>query len=233
MNKNFIMRYFLLFITILTVTITPSYLFAQDDTHLHCAKKNSHTFGKALNSRSDSIDILNYTINLDLTDYTGKFINGFCDVKFTVKLNALNYIDFDLLKLTVDSIKIGNTSLSYSYNDTLLKVNFISPMNIGDTEIVRVYYKGNPVTDNSNWGGFYYQSNYIFNLGVGFEALPHNYGRVWFPCFDNFVERSTYNFIIKTANNMRAHCNGYLLNEVSLGGDTIVRTWVMNYEIPT
>jgi hypothetical protein len=33
-------------------------------------------------------------------------------------------------------------------------------------------------------------NGYAFNLGVGFAADPHNFGRVWFPCFDNFVERS-------------------------------------------
>ena len=208
-------------------------LFAQNDSLLHCVKKNSHTHNKAMNSRSDSIDVLNYSINLDLTNYSGKFIKGFCDVKFTPKLNNILVLDLDLLKLNIDSIKEGNTLLSYTYNDTLLKINFVSPMNVGDTSTVRVFYKGNPVTDNSGWGGFYFQNNYIFNLGVGFDALPHNYGRVWFPCFDNFVERSTYNFTIKTANNMRAHCNGYMQNEVLLGGDTVVRTWGMNYEIPT
>ncbi len=215
----------------LAITINGTLLFAQNDTHLHCAKK--HTNGKALNSRSDSIDILNYAINLDLTDYSGKFIKGYCDIKFTPKLNNINFLDLDLLKLVVDSAKEGNSLLTFTHNDTLLKVNFAAPKNTGDTSIIRIYYKGNPVTDNSGWGGFYYQSNYIFNLGVGFEAIPHNYGRVWFPCFDNFVERSTYKFIIKTANNLRAHCNGFMQNEVLLGGDTVLRTWIMNYEIPT
>lgn len=206
---------------------------AQQDEHFSCAHKGKTPHGKALNSRSDSIDVLHYTIQLDLTDYAGQYIEGFCDVKFTPKLNNIPELDLDLLKLSVDSVKEGATHLTFTHNDTLLKVFFPLAKNVGDTSTVRVYYKGNPVKDNSGWGGFYYQSNYIFNLGVGFEALPHNYGRVWHPCFDNFVERSTYTFIIKTANNMRAHCNGYLQNQQLLGGDTIIRTWQMEDDIPS
>lgn len=188
---------------------------------------------KALNSRSDSIDILDYEINLDFTDFINKTISGNCEVTFTPKFNNINKIAFDLLKLNIDSISSQNTTLTYSYNDTLLTVNLPNTLSNNDTSTVKVYYHGSPQKDLSGWGGFYFDASYAFNLGVGFDANPHNYGRIWFPCFDNFVERSTYQFNIITDGGRYAHCNGYLDTNYVIGGDTIMNSWIMEEEIPT
>ncbi len=189
--------------------------------------------GQADNSRSDTIDILNYTINLEITDFTNKIIKGNCEITFTPKMNNINSLSLDLLQLNIDSIISNNISLSYSYNDTLIIANLPGTLNTGDTSDITVYYKGTPQGDPSGWGGFYFSGIYAFNLGVGFDANPHNYGRVWFPCFDNFTERSTYQFNIITSGGKKAVCNGELTGELTLLGDTIMRTWQMNYEIPT
>jgi aminopeptidase N len=142
------------------------------------------------NLRSDTIDILKYTINLDITDFVGQKIKGNTVVKFTPKINGQSSLKLDLLKMTLDSVSYGTSLLSYGYNDTLLKINLPTIFNIADTGQVIVYYHGTPQGDPAGWGGFSFNGNYAYNLGVGFGAKPHNYGRVWFPCFDNFVEKS-------------------------------------------
>ncbi len=187
----------------------------------------------ASNLRSDTVDILNYSINLNITDFTTNVIKGNTKVKFTPKVNGLNKIELDLLELILDSVKIGAVSLTTLYNDTTLIVNLPTVLNIGDTSIATVYYHGTPQGDASGWGGFYFQSGYAFNLGVGFSALPHVYGRVWFPCFDNFVERSSYEFNITTNAGKVAYCNGYLAHDTTdLAGDR-TRKWILNEEIPS
>lgn len=188
---------------------------------------------KALNSRSDTIDILHYQINLEILDFTNKIINGNCVVAFTPKINNVGVIDLDLLELNVDSVVLSSNLLAFTHNDTLLKITLPAVLNIGDTASVTVYYNGSPQADNSGWGGFYFDNTYAYNLGVGFDANPHNYGRVWFPCFDNFVERATFEFNIITSAGKKAHCNGLLVNDSIIAGDTIVRTWQMNELIPT
>jgi hypothetical protein len=185
------------------------------------------------NERSDTIDILNYQINLEIIDFSNKRIKGNCRLAFKVLQNNINTLSLDLLRMTIDSIKGNNQILSYSYNDTLLIVNLPNTLNTNDNDTIIVYYNGQPVMDASGWGGFYFQSGYAFNLGVGFAANPHNFGRVWFPCFDNFVERSTYDFNIITAAGRKAYCNGYLVSENVISNDTIIRTWKMEDEIPT
>ena len=187
----------------------------------------------AQNSRSDSIDIIHTHIDLDLTDYSNQFIIGNCEIVFTPKSSSVQAIALDLLRLQVDSIVWKNQPLLFSYNDTLILANFPQPVNASDTDTVTVFYQGNPQKDASGWGGFYFQSSYIFNLGVGFDANPHNYGRVWYPCFDNFVEHSTYSFKIKTADGRKAKCNGYLVAENVISGDTIESVWQMDTPIPS
>jgi len=200
-----------------------------------CSKRGAirpQTENFANNNRSDSIDIINYAINLNITDFSAKIISGNCDIKFTPKINNLTKLNLDLLKLTVDSVKFNSSSLSYTYNDTLLSIT-TPVLNIGDTAIVTVFYRGVPKGDASGWGGFYFQSGYAFNLGVGFAAEPHNYGRVWFPCFDNFVERSSYNCNITTTTGKKAFCGGLLKNHTVNTNGTETWFWELKEEIPT
>ena len=184
------------------------------------------------NLRSDTIDILKYTINLDITDFTNQKIKGNTIVRFTPKINAQAKLRLDLLKLQIDSIKQNTTNLTYNYNDTLLKINLPVALNTIDTSEVTVYYHGTPQGDPSGWGGFSFSGNYAYNLGVGFGAKPHNYGRVWFPCFDNFVEKSKYEFNITTDTAKRAYCNGLLISDVKVGNKR-TRQWILNKEIPS
>jgi len=186
----------------------------------------------ATNQRSDTIDILKYTISLNITDFTTDTIRGNTILKFVPKMNSINTVSLDLLSMTIDSVEINSSNLTSSYDDTLLIINLPITHNVGDTSDLIVYYHGKPQIDPSGWGGFYFSSGYAFNLGVGFAANPHNFGRVWFPCFDNFVERSKYEFNITTDNGKIAYCNGALLNDTTIGG-LRTRKWVLNEEIPS
>ena len=198
-------------------------------------KKNTSTsslYYSSPNLRSDTFDILNYTINLDVTDFTNQTIKGSTIVKFVPKLNPQNFIHLDLLQLTIDSIKQSNDILNYTYNDTLLKINFPTALTTNDTSFVEVFYHGHPQVDPTGWGGFSFEGNYAYNLGVGFGANPHTYGRSWFPCFDNFTEKSTYEFNITTSTTRTSFCNGQLMSDV-VNGATRTRKWILNKEIPT
>ncbi len=188
------------------------------------------------NLRSDTFNILKYTIALTIGTSTNQQIGGYTDVRFVPKINNRTFIRLDLLKMQIDSVREGNSPRTYAYNDTLLKINFGSPKNTTDTSVLRIYYHGQPVIDQTGWGGFYFDNTqgaeYAYNLGVGFGAKPHNYGRVWFPCFDNFVERSKYEYQIKTDVARRAYCNGTLTADV-VNNATRTCTWKLNEEIPT
>lgn len=208
-----------------------SNLFAQQDAYRHTDVNT--TFAKTYDPRSDSIDILNYNINLSINNITGKRISGNTVIKFRPKMSNIHHINLDLLKLSIDSIVLGNNRLNYHYNDTLLSINLNSNYQASDTLSLTVYYNGSPQADPTGWGGFYFQSGYAYNLGVGFGSNPHVFGRVWFPCFDNFTERSTFEFNIRTIPSKSAYCNGELISDTIDAFNLRIRKWVLTKEIPT
>ncbi len=229
------MKHYLLFLLLFSASFLTAQNNADVNSFEHGTQRAMPTDPQTLasNMRSDTVDILNYTISLNITDFTGDVIRGNTQLKFTPKMNGVNTLNLDLLMLTIDSIKSGTSLLTYNYNDTLLKVNLPATYNISDTSAVTVYYHGVPQGDASGWGGFYFQSGYAYNLGVGFAALPHNYGRVWYPCFDNFVERSTFEFNITTNGGKIAYCNGYLASDTTNAGGDRTRKWIMDKTIPS
>lgn len=188
---------------------------------------------KAEESRSDSIDITHVFLDMDFTQMNAFQISGTCEISFEVLLDNVNHLALDLLEMEVSNVSLNGTDLSFDYTSPLLVINFDETMNTGDSGIVLVEYAGQPQGDASGWGGFYFQNNHAFNLGVGFDADPHNYGRVWFPCFDNFVERSTFDIQVLTNDGKRAYCGGNLLEELVVGQDSLLSRWSINQSIPS
>ncbi|MBK8956081.1 MAG: hypothetical protein IPM34_11065 [Saprospiraceae bacterium] len=95
-----------------------------------------------------------------------------------------------------------------------------------------VYYQGAPVRDPV-WGGFYFVEDYIYNLGIGLSTTPPNFGKVWFPCFDNFVERATFDYYVTTTADKRAYCVGELVSEEMPSTNRIKRHFKMVTPITT
>ncbi len=184
--------------------------------------------------RSDTLDVLHYDIHLQITDFTDKSISGNTILTITPRMNSIHVVNLDLLALQIDSILIdGTKTTNFSYNDTLIRITLGNSININDTIRTNIYYHGNPVKDPSDWGGFYFSGEYAFNLGVGFQDVPHNYGRVWFPCIDEFKDRATYDCFITTKTNHKAVCGGTLLETIQSSDTTKTYHWRLQQTIPT
>ena len=150
--------------------------------------------------RSDTVHIYHYDIHLDFTNYSSFKLFGKTRVYFSPISQSINSVTLDLLGPDVDSVKSkSGQSLNFSADDKSFTVTLSSALASTDSSYFDVYYHGTPVTD-SQFGGFYYNSSYAYNVGVSLSAIPHNYGKTWFPCQDNFVNRSTYDLYITTTN---------------------------------
>jgi hypothetical protein len=184
---------------------------------------------------SDSIDVLHYHIQITEVNYSETSIQGHTILKIVPKQNNTSHFSLDLQSLTCDSIKLNSDLLAFTHNDTILNISLINSIHITDTILLSVFYHGNPQPD-PQWGGFYFMNNYSFNLGVAFEDIPHNYGRIWFPCVDDFIDRAIYDFSITTKTNQLAVCNGLLtdIDTIVTGIDTsLIHHWHLSDEIPT
>jgi len=185
-------------------------------------------------AHSDTISVNNYTINLEITDFTNKIISGNTVLNIMSKVDNLEIICLDLLALEIDSILItGQNNPDFTYNDTLIRIMPEQSFNQNDNFEVTVYYHGSPVIDPSTWGGFYFSGERAYNLGVGFEDVPHNYGRVWFPCIDDFIDRATYNCNITVLEHHTAVCGGELVNIIDNENGKLTYQWSLSDNIPT
>lgn len=232
------MKFFCLFFSLLLSTLCmQAQMLHNHSAHGYCQlHKNMGAQGSTLNDpsnlRSDTLDVLSYTINLDMTLMNSQQISASCSILFSSKMNGIDWINLDLLALTVDSVTSEVGVLPFAHTGALVQVQLPMLLNMGDQYTIVVHYHGSPEND-TQWGGFYFSSGYAYNMGVGFVANPHNFGRVWFPCFDNFVERSAYSVNVLTNNNRTAYCGGVRTAVDTVGTDSLLTHWELTNEIPS
>ncbi|TVR78359.1 MAG: hypothetical protein EA409_10545 [Saprospirales bacterium] len=183
--------------------------------------------------RSDTLNLFHYEIHLDVTDFSNSNLRARTLVFLESLMDSVETITLDLEGLEVDSVRRHGLPLTYSHDGRYLRISEENLLSKGDTVYVEVFYGGTPMTCPSGFGGFYFEDGYAYNLGIGLAANPHNFGRAWIPCFDNFVQRSTFEFHVKSSGGRKAFCVGRFLGEQELGGDTIIRSYLMEQPIPT
>ncbi|HOH83889.1 MAG TPA: hypothetical protein PLI16_04695, partial [Bacteroidales bacterium] len=109
---------------------------------------------------SDTIDVLNYCINVNLSHISTKSLSGSATLEFIPRHDNVSQVKLYLLKLNVDSIFYENNLLTtFSYNDTIIEINLPQPIHLNDTVSLTVFYHGMPQTDASGWGGFYFSAD--------------------------------------------------------------------------
>lgn len=148
------------------------------------------------------------------------------------KTNTDSVVIFDLLGFNVDSVLVNENLTTFQKTDSTLLVKIPFESKINDTMSVHIYYRGIPQKD-ALWGGFYVSGTYAFNMGVGFQSKPHNFGRAWFPCFDNFTDRALYTLEVFTAPSYKAVCGGLLVDDTTYVDGSSKSTWELNQPIPT
>ncbi|NOX48905.1 MAG: T9SS type A sorting domain-containing protein [Chlorobi bacterium] len=187
-------------------------------------------FGKSL--ISDTLDAQHYYIHLTVTDFSGHEISGFTDVELSSKLDGIDEIKLELQDLTVDSVFVDDVLIpGFSHIGQIITIPLDNPLNTGDNALARVYYHGVPF--HESWGGFHYSGEYAFNLGVGFESIPHNLGKTWFPCIDDFHDRALYDVYATVEDAKDAVCGGLLVDVADNGNGTHTFHWKLNNTIPT
>lgn len=200
--------------------------------HPYCSKYKLVTKANRLiieDLRSDSLDIVHVKLIMDMTDVVNQQISASAELSVVSKTDGLESIDIDLEGLTVDSVAGPNVT-SFEQMSASVRVQ-LDPLSMDEASTIRIHYSGSPMQDASGWGGFYFSGNFSWNLGVGFEDDPHSYGRIWHPCFDNFIEKATYEFEVTTMDDRVAACNGLLLETTDNGNGTVTYYWRLDQPI--
>ncbi|MCF6366382.1 MAG: M1 family metallopeptidase [Bacteroidales bacterium] len=182
----------------------------------------------------NNIDVLHYSINLDITNFINREISGNTVVKLSPVKKDITEIQLDLLKMEIDSVFLFNEKVTdYKYDGKYIIIPYKPEVSDGEccTQL-NIYYHGHPVQDAS-WGGFFFSDSTAYNIGVGMAAEPHSFGRVWFPCIDSFTDKATYNYNIKVPEGYKAVCSGVLESETKNEDKTVTFSWSLKQEVPT
>lgn len=181
--------------------------------------------------RTDSVHVAHYDLTFSITDFSSRVIDGQTVLYAVSKVNGLSQVRLDLMALTCDSVHVNGTPAAFTHVGQSLLVT-VPTMQSGDTAAIRVFYHGVPQHDGS-FGGFYFSGQYAYSVGVALHDQPHAYGRCWFPCMDEFTDKSTYSFHIRTENGKMAICNGLLTDSLTLSDSTKVWSWHLDQPVPT
>ncbi len=178
----------------------------------------------------DSVDVLHYDLDLDIGNNTFKRIEGSATVTMRI-VQPVSNVALELTAADIDSVLLNGTATSYSFMPPILSI----PVNAaaGDTLTVTVFYRKGQHIMLNGWGGFYFDNNIYYNLGIAIYEYPHNVGKTWFPCRDNFYDKATYTLRITAKPGWRAICSGMKTLEVEHDDGSLTTTWQLNQPTPT
>jgi len=183
----------ILFFLLLSITLFETQAFA------HFSEVNSKRSHLSNGNLSDTLDALKYEIEITDLDFVAKTITAKTTETLKSKIDILNVVKLELLDLIVDEVFVnGNPVSNFQQQNPFLSIPLSSPINSGEIIEVKVHYHGSPF--HENWGGFHWSGQYAFNLGVGFTSDPHNLGKSWFPCIDDFHDRAIYELFVTVTN---------------------------------
>ncbi len=189
---------------------------------------------KILNAQGGrTIDVLQYTLNVNILDFKSQEISGITDLQIRALTDRVSEIQLDLLALKADSVWVDDERITdFTQVGEKLIIPLFEPMEKDGTVLISVFYHGKPAKDPS-WGGFYFKDNYAFNMGVGMKSDPPGFGRAWYPCVDSFTDRAGYDYFITVSGNNTAVCPGILKEVIENADGTHTFHWQLLNGIPT
>ena len=181
----------------------------------------------------EGIDVTHYEIHVGDFDFANRTLQGETHIEFTVTANNITTIVLELKSLTVSDVDCDFTDVqSFSQEGDFLTINLAEALVANENATLIMRYGGN--TFSETWGGVEWDDpNYVYNLGVGFDSQPHNLGKTWFPCVDNFTDKATYDVYVTTTNDKKAICGGEFVETIDNGDGTSTWHWVTPQEIAT
>ncbi len=189
------------------------------------------SFSAKSNEVGKNIDVTHYEIHLNEINIAEKTLDASATISLTA-LNSIDVIKLELRSLTVTSVTSEEINVKdFSQKDDILSINLASTLSKNSEISITINYEGK--TFNESWGGVHWSADYVYNLGVGFDSQPHNLGKTWFPCVDNFSDKASYDLYITIPETMTSACGGILSESVVNADSTKTDHWVVSQEIST
>ena len=173
-----------------------------------------------------NIDIKHYVFQLRLTDSNDEII-GTTQVTVNFKQAGMQNFRLDLINkstekkdkgMVLEGVSISNTTVNYTHENDALIIYLPKSSVANETITFTIKYHGIPF-DGLRIGATKFGDRSFFN-----ENWP-NRGRHWLPILDHPSDKATSEFIVTAPAHYKVVSNGLLLEESSLGNNTMLTHW--------
>ena len=173
-----------------------------------------------------NIDIKHYVFQLRLTDSNDEII-GTTQVTVNFKQAGMQNFRLDLINkstekkdkgMVLEGVSIYNTTVNYTHENDALIIYLPKSSVANETITFTIKYHGIPF-DGLRIGATKFGDRSFFN-----ENWP-NRGRHWLPILDHPSDKATSEFIVTAPAHYKVVSNGLLLEESSLGNNTMLTHW--------
>lgn len=182
---------------------------------------------------SDSVDVLNYDLQINFTPDSNCKVQGLANIRF-VRTKPCTQVTFDLICDSVGLSWLDAQSVACQYERNEVRLTVPMPQfSVPDTHELQVRYYTNGYVESYGFGGLHVSQGICYNLGAAFSDYPHCYGRSFYPCRDNFYDKATYTYTITSPSRYLHQCGGIKQSDVLNDDDTRTTVWTLNHPIPT
>ncbi|MFQ5583204.1 MAG: M1 family aminopeptidase, partial [Calditrichia bacterium] len=175
-------------------------------------------------------DVRFYDIALSI-DPSAQFIQGSVGVEGEIVQNSTSQIILNFYdNLITDSVVAQAQTVSFNHANNLLTINLLQPLNNGDAFAVRIYYRGNPLTEPPFSSGLNFRTYSGQHLVYSY-SWPY-FAETFFPCKDHPSDKAdSARLAISVPDIYEVACNGALTAVDSLPGNKLRYVWETHYAI--
>ena len=177
-----------------------------------------------------NIDVKYYKLNLSITT-SPTYLTGIVTMNAVSLIGSLTSVTLDLMSaMTVDSVKKGNTQLSFAQQYSTLTITLDRTYTSGELITMDIYYRGVP--GSSGFGSFTFGSHsgtpWVYTLSEPYGAKD------WWPCKDTPLDKAdSLDAWVTVDSTFKVGSNGALVAVVNNADGTHTYRWAERYPIST
>lgn len=193
------------------------------------AKAGYYNFISSDYQSDTNIDVIYYFLFLEIKT-SPDFLLGHNRILTKIKKYNINSVFFDLSdNMTVDSVKAGNSLLSFSHLMNKVSINLDPPLNKNDYADIEIYYHGVPVA--TGFGSFVFGFHNVSEPAIWSLSEPFG-ASDWFPCKNTPSDKADSSSVsIKCDSSLTAVSNGILKSVIDNNDGTKTFSWYCSYPI--
>lgn len=186
---------------------------------------SSTTFGDTYPT-NPSIDVINYTFRIELSDKTDAIVcEATVDVNF--KADGIRELRLDLTNaskelngkgMIVSRVTSGDAIAEYRHENNVIIIKLAAPSKISQRSKFSIVYSGTPSSGLKI-------ANNKYNERTFFSDNWPDKGRNWLPTVDHPSDKATCDFIVIAPNHYQVVSNGIKIEETDLPQGTRLTHW--------